>query len=167
MIETVSMAPGHGAQLRLRPPRALTARQFVALFASLAALMWLAALLGWWGGNAFAPAFALLDSALVGSALWWAWRRGERTEVIALGPESLDVWRIGAGRSERPAPAFHAHPYWVRMEVAGDGGPDGGVEAIVLASSGHRCEVGAFLGPAERRQLAQRLRDLLAASRSS
>ena len=164
MIEVVSMAPGQGAQVRLRPPRALTARQFVALFASLAALMWLAALLGWWAGNAFAPAFALLHSALVAAALRWAWRLGERTEVIAVGPESLDVWRSGSGRSGS-TPAFHAHPYWVRLEVEGEA-PDGTVEAIVLASSGHRCEVGAFLGPDERRQLARRLRELLAASRA-
>jgi uncharacterized membrane protein len=47
----------------------------------------------------------------------------------------------------------------VRLELEGDG------ERILLASSGHRCEVGAFLGPGERRQLAQRLNALLEASR--
>jgi len=42
--------------------------------------------------------------------------------------------------------------------------PDG--ESIVLSSSGVRCEVGAFLGPGERGQLATRLRALLEASRN-
>jgi hypothetical protein len=105
MIEMVSSGPGSGAQLRLRPPRALTARQFVALFATLAAAMWLVALLGWWGGNVFAPAFALLDSAMVAAALRWLWRLGERREVISIGPEAVEVWR-----SAQPAPAFRAHP---------------------------------------------------------
>ena len=154
MIEMVSSGPETGAQLRLRPPRAMTARQFVALFASLAAAMWLVALLGWWGGNVFAPAFALLDSVLVAAALRWLWRLGERREVISIGPEAVEVWR-----SAQPAPVVRAHPSWVRLELEGDG------ERILLASSGHRCEVGAFLGPGERRQLAQRLNALLEASR--
>lgn len=155
MIEMVSPAPGTGAQLRLRPPRALTARQFVALFAVLAAAMWLVALLGWWGGNVFAPVFALLDSAIVAAALRWLWRLGERREVIEIRPEAVEVWR-----SAQPAPAFRAHPVWVRLEVEGDEG------RITLASSGKRCEVGAFLGPDERRQLAQRLSGLLAGCRA-
>lgn len=155
MIEMVSPAPGTGAQLRLRPPRALSARQFVALFAVLAAAMWLVALLGWWGGNVFAPAFALLDSVLVAAALRWLWRLGERREVIEVRPEAVEVWR-----SAQPAPAFRAHPVWVRLEIAGDDGP------VTLACSGVRCEVGAFLAPGERRQLAQRLAALLARCRT-
>jgi len=155
MIEMVSSVPGSGTQLRLRPPRALTARQFLALFATLAAAMWLVALLGWWGGNVFAPAFALLHSVMVAAALRWLWRLGERREVISIGPEAVEVWR-----SAEPAPAFRAHPVWVRLDVKGDG------ERIELASSGVRCEVGTFLGPSERRQLVQRLRALLAASQS-
>ena len=155
MIEMVSSVPGSGTQLRLRPPRALTARQFLALFATLAAAMWLVALLGWWGGNVFAPAFALLHSVMVAAALRWLWRLGERREVISIGPEAVEVWR-----SAQPAPAFRAHPVWVRLDVEGDG------ERIELASSGVRCEVGTFLGPSERRQLVQRLRALLAASQS-
>ena len=155
MIEMVSSVPGSGTQLRLRPPRAMTARQFLALFATLAAAMWLVALLGWWGGNVFAPAFALLHSVMVAAALRWLWRLGERREVISIGPEAVEVWR-----SAEPAPAFRAHPVWVRLDVEGDG------ERIELASSGVRCEVGTFLGPSERRQLVQRLRALLAASQT-
>ena len=155
MIEMVSSDPGSGTQLRLRPPRAMTARQFLALFTTLAAAMWLVALLGWWGGNVFAPAFALLHSVMVAAALRWLWRLGERREVISIGPEAVEVWR-----SAEPAPAFRAHPVWVRLDVEGDG------ERIELASSGVRCEVGTFLGPSERRQLVQRLRALLAASQS-
>lgn len=155
MIEMVSSDPGTGTQLRLRPPRAMTARQFLLLFATLAAAMWLVALLGWWGGNVFAPAFALLHSVMVAAALRWVWRQGERREVISIGPEAVEVWR-----SAEPAPAFRAHPVWVHLDVEGDG------ERIELASSGIRCEVGTFLGPGERRQLVQRLRALLDANRA-
>ena len=153
MIEMVSSDPGTGTQLRLRPPRAMTARQFFLLFASLATAMWLVALLGWWGGNVFAPAFALLHSVMVAAALRWVWRKGERREVISIGPEAVEVWR-----SAEPAPAFRAHPAWVYLDVEGDG------ERIELASSGFRCEVGTFLGPGERRKIVQRLRALLYAS---
>ena len=70
MIEVVPSAwDGHGAWLRLRPPRALSRRQFVVLFAALSGAMWIVAMLGWWGGNAFAPAFAFPHSAIVATAL--------------------------------------------------------------------------------------------------
>ncbi|HAU80552.1 MAG TPA: DUF2244 domain-containing protein, partial [Stenotrophomonas sp.] len=62
MIEVLIAPDGSGTQLRLRPPRALDARQFVLLFAVLAGVMWLAAGLGWFTGNVFAPVFALLYS---------------------------------------------------------------------------------------------------------
>lgn len=153
MIELVPQPTGGaGLQLRLRPPRALTARQFRMLFAVLAGAMWLVALASWRVGNAYAPLFALLDSALVGAALRWAWRLGEREEVIALDARSIEV-----RRSTRAGQVFQAHPYWVRLRVEDEGG------RVLLSSSGRVCEVGAFLGPDERRQLARRLREHLAA----
>lgn len=159
MIEVLPTATGAGAQLRLRPPRALSGRQFIGLFLALAASMWLVALLGWWAGNVFAPWFALLDSALVAAALAWLWQLGSRDERITIRSDAIEVWRSGA-----PAPAFRAHPYWVRLEVGAGGGEAAGAAAtVVLACSGRRCEVGAFLAPAERGQLAARLRELLAA----
>ena len=152
MIEVVSPGSGGtGAQLRLRPPRALTARQFRSLFAVLAGAMWLAAGLGWLAGNVFAPAFALLHSAGVALALRWLWRSGERGEEIAIGPATVEV-RRGADA------VFSAHPHWVRMRVEGDDG------RVTLSSSGRRVEVGAFLGPAERSQLARCLNEFLAAA---
>ena len=114
MIEVVpSTWDGHGARLRLRPPRALSRRQFILLFAVLSGAMWIVAMLGWWGGNAFAPAFALLHSAILALALRALERGGER---------------------------------------------------VSLASSGRQVQVGDFLGPAERRELADTLQDLLAAA---
>lgn len=153
MIEMVpSSWDGQGARLRLRPPRALTRRQFVMLFAALSGAMWVVAVLGWWGGNAFAPAFALLHSAIVAAALRALWRSGERGEDITIGPEAVEVNTPQAGA------VFRAHPYWVRLCV------EQGGERISLASSGRQVQVGDFLGPAERRELASKLQDLLAAA---
>lgn len=154
MIEVLPSLPGlDGARLRLRPPRALTARQFVALFAALAGAMWLVALAGWLAGNAYAPAFALLHSAMVAAALRWLWRSGERGEDITIGPEVVEV-----SRTFEAGTVFRAHPYWVRLRI------EEGGERISLASSGRQVEVGNFLGPGERRQLADKLQDLLAAA---
>lgn len=152
MIEVVpSGSEGMGAQLRLRPPRALTARQFKALFAVLAGAMWLVAGLAWAAGNVFAPVFAMLNSAGVAFALRRLWRSGECGEQIAIGPSVVEVHR-GAGV------VFSAHPHWVRMGV------EGGDGRVTLSSSGRRVEVGAFLGPAERSQLARCLKEFLAAA---
>ncbi|MBN6151348.1 DUF2244 domain-containing protein [Xanthomonas sp. AmX2] len=143
---------GSGTQLRLRPPRALNARQFVLLFAALAGAMWAGAGLGWLAGNVFAPAFALLHSVMVALALRWVWRSGEREEDIRVGPGCVEVTRTNA-----VTPAFRAHPHWVRLRIEGD-------DRVVLASSGRQVRVGEFLGPGERRELAQTLEGLLAAA---
>ncbi len=153
MIERIPCSPdGSGTQLRLRPPRAMTGRQFVLLFSALSGTMWLVAGLGWWTGNAFAPAFALLHSGLVAGALRQLWHSGEREEAIRVGPAVVEVFH-----SRQSPPAFQAHPHWVRLRMEGD-------DRVVLASSGRRVEIGSFLGPAERLQLADTLKGLLAAA---
>ncbi len=158
MIEVVPSVPqGCGARLTLRPPRALTAGQFKALFAVLSGAMWLVAGVGWLTGNVFAPAFALLHSAMVAGALRWLWRSGERGEDITIGPQVVEVSRSQDAGTLAEA-VFRAHPYWVRLRIDADR------ERVSLASSGRRVEVGNFLGPAERRELAGQLQDLLAAA---
>jgi uncharacterized membrane protein len=147
-----STREGEGARLTLRPPRALTARQFVMLFAVLAGAMWAVAGMAWLTGNVFGPVFALIHSALLGASLRWLWNQGERDEVIVVSPEVVEV-----RRSTQSGPLFRAHPYWVRLRISGE------AERVALASSGKRVEVGAFLGPAERQDLAGRLQELLAA----
>lgn len=152
MIEVLPFSPqGTGAQLRLRPQRALQARQFVWLFLALAGMIWLVAVLGWNTGNVFAPVFALLYSVLVAVALRWLWRDGEHAEEIRVRPDSVEVVLDGV-----QPPAFRAHPHWVRLHER-----EG---RIVLGCSGRQIEVGGFLGPGERHQLLDTLRSLLAAA---
>ncbi|MGH8043665.1 MAG: DUF2244 domain-containing protein [Stenotrophomonas sp.] len=151
MIEVLTAPDGSETQLRLRPPRALDARQFVLLFEVLAGVMWLVAGFGWVTGNVFAPLFALLYSRLLAVALRVLWRSGERQEEIRVVPACVEV--IPAPGE---LPVFSAHPHWVRL-ITDD-------ERVRLASSGRQVEVGSFLAPAERQALAETLEGLLAAS---
>lgn len=157
MIELdVSVPAGPGARLVLRPRRAMTASQFTGLFVALSLATFTVACFAWWHqGNVLAPVFALLDAAFIALVLRWVWRQGERFEVIA-----LDARRLEVRRSAQDGPAFEAHPYWVRVSL--DGG--GGRERVLLGSQGRQVEVGAFLPPGERLELAARLKELLAAA---
>lgn len=139
--------------LVLRPRRAMTKTQFNGLFALIATATWAVAIVSYGMGNVFAPAFALLDCAFVAIALRWVWVNSNRVETIELDAEHCTVSR--SGREEL---AFDAHPYWVRMQL------EKAQEAprIVLASKGKSCEVGSFLAPDERLDLAAKLKVLLA-----
>jgi uncharacterized membrane protein len=145
-------------QLVLRPRRAMTRPQFIALFAAIAMATWAVALLSYFIGNVFAPLFALLDCVFVAVTLRWVWLKSNCSETIALNAQHCTVSR--SGREEL---AFDAHPYWVRMRlVKAQEAPK-----IVLASKGKSCEVGSFLAPDERRDLAEKLKVLLAQAASS
>ena len=74
----VSAPPGPGAQLVLRPRRAMTARQFTGLFLALSLAAFGVAGVAWSQGNVLAPAFAVLDAAFIAFVLRWVWRQGER-----------------------------------------------------------------------------------------
>ncbi len=139
--------------LVLRPRRAMTKTQFIGLFAVIATSTWVVAILGYVMGNVFAPAFALLDCLFVAASLRWVWLRSSCSETIQLDAEHCTVSR--SGREEF---VFDAHPYWVRMQL------EKAQEAprIVLASKGKSCEVGSFLAPDERLDLAATLKTLLA-----
>ena len=103
------------------------------------------------------PVLFLACLALM-AALRWLWRSGERGEEITIGPDVVEVVLLEARRTVPAGRVFRAHPYWVRLCIERDG------ERISLASSGRQVQVGNFLGPAERRELADRLQDLLAAA---
>lgn len=149
-------ASGSEAQLVLRPRRVLTPRQFVVLFAVIALPVAVVSGYSFAMGNAFALWFALLDLAIVAVALRWVWRSGDRYERILLGESRLEV-----RRSPDDSAVFAAHPFWVRISTAG------GREApdhLRLRSQGIDVEIGSFLPPCERAELAERLRWVLASA---
>jgi len=147
---------GPEAQLLLRPRRVLTQRQFYGLFVLIALPVGVVSGLSFAFGNAYAPWFAVLDLAIVAVALRWVWRSGDRYERILVGDRHLEV-----RRSPDDVAVFQAHPYWVRLVVAGEAdAPD----RVLLGSRGQEVEIGSFLPPAERSELAARLRIVLAAA---
>jgi uncharacterized membrane protein len=95
----------------------------------------------------------LIDCVFVAVVLRWVWLKSNCFEMIELDAEHCRVSR--SGHEEL---AFDAHPYWVRMQL------EKAQEAprIVLASKGKSCEVGSFLAPDERIDLAAKLKILLA-----
>jgi uncharacterized membrane protein len=137
----------------LRPRCAMTKNQFIGVFAVITLSTWVVALLSYLIGNVFAPLFALIDCAFVAAALRWVWVKSNSFEMIELDAEHCTVSRSG-----REEPAFDAHPYWVRMQLE----KTSEAPRIVLASKGKHCEVGSFLAPDERRDLAEKLKTLLA-----
>ena len=139
--------------LVLRPRRAMTKNQFFGVFALVALSTWAVALLSYSIGNVFAPLFALLDSIFVAAVLRWVWLKSNCVETIELDAEHCTVSRSGLEQL-----AFDAHPYWVRVQL------EKAQEAprVVLASKGKSCEVGSFLAPDERIDLAVKLKILLA-----
>lgn len=139
----------------LRPRRALSAGQFAGVFVLLSLSTFLVAGYAFLQGNVFAPVFALLDAAFVATVLRWVWRQGDRFEEIALDERHLEV-----RRSAHVEPAFQAHPFWVRLRVAGGEGDT----RVLLGSRGRQVEVGAFLSQDERRDLAAQLKLLLASA---
>jgi len=153
MIEQYLSENSVGMQLILRPRRAMTKSQFIGVFALIAISTWAVALLAYIIGNVFAPFFALLDCLIVAAALRWVWLKSNCFETIELDAEHCRVTR--SGQEEL---AFDAHPYWVRMllEKAQE------APRIVLASKGKSYEVGSFLAPDERIDLAVKLKTLLA-----
>jgi len=154
--ELTPSAVGPEAQLLLRPRRVLTQRQFYALFALIALPVGVVSGLSFAFGNAYAPWFAVLDLAIVAVALRWVWRSGDRYERILVGDGHLEV-----RRSPDDAAVFEGHPYWVRLEVAGEAdAPD----RVLLGSRGKQVEIGSFLPPVERSELAARLRRMLASA---
>ncbi|MBS0461351.1 MAG: DUF2244 domain-containing protein [Proteobacteria bacterium] len=159
MIEVHAGTPGCGlTRLVLRPPRALSGRQVGALFALLSGTMWVVALLGAAFGNVFAPPFALLHSLIVAAALRWMWRLGERREQIDVDGTTICVRRMPRA-TDGDAPVFQAHPYLVRLRLA----QAGREPHVVLGVRDQQVEVGGFLAPDERRELAEKLQHALLA----
>ncbi|HSE13092.1 MAG TPA: DUF2244 domain-containing protein [Rudaea sp.] len=157
MIEqTPAYTPGDAVSMVILPHRSLSragmwlflAAQSVATagFASLAA----------WGGNVFAPAFALVELVLVGYCLNRVWRSSAAGQVVVLSPTQLEISSMdGDG-----APA-RFHPYWARVSLR-PGAWRGAPSRLLVRSHGREAEIGAFLNDEERSDLAQRLTKLLA-----
>lgn len=148
-------------RLHLSPHRSLSPHGFVTFFAASALLLALPilALLG-------QPAlwFVLAFAAIAIWATWAALRRNDRdlsiTEELVLSRDEARLTRRAADGSQR---LWTANPYWVRVILYPTEGPV--PDYLTLNGNDREVELGAFLTPEERKELAGELRAALAALR--
>ena len=132
----------------LHPATSLSGRGFCVLMVALCAVSFAA-------GYAFAKAgawpvlgFFGLDILLIYIAFHVSYRRARRYETVRLTANELAVEKIDPnGRTRR----WEFQPYWLRVAI--DDAPRYN-SALTLNSHGRSVEIGAFLTPEERRDVA-------------
>jgi uncharacterized membrane protein len=100
--------------------------------------------------------FLGLDLLALYLAFHVSYRRARMYETLRLTPEALEVTRVSP-RGRRQSWRFQ--PHWLRVEIAKEPESD---SPLTLSSHGRQLEIGRFLSPAERLDLAQALRRALA-----
>lgn len=99
--------------------------------------------------------FALLDLALLFGFIHLTYRSGRVIEEISIWSDRLRVVRTDPNGAER---VWEANPHWVTVRLV----PTQRIEDyLMLSSAGRDIELGAFLTPAERRDLAARIQSAL------
>jgi uncharacterized membrane protein len=99
--------------------------------------------------------FLGLDVFLVWLAFRMNYRSARQRERIRLGPDTLRVERIGVRGDRRE---WRFQPYWLRVVFEEK---DEETNRLLITSHGRWLALGAFLGPAQRRDLAASLQDAL------
>ncbi len=100
-----------------------------------------------------------LDIALLYLAFRWNYRAARLTEIVQLQPDALLLRRVTARGKQAE---WRFNPYWVRVELDEPLEPQ---SRLCLASHGDRVELGAFLSPEERLEVANALKSALKACR--
>jgi uncharacterized membrane protein len=155
MITRLPVAAETGqVTLLLAPNRALSREQMRQLTWELCIAALLVAGLAAWGGDVFAPLFALVEVPVLAIALWLVWRSGDRRERITLDTDQVRIERLPPrGRAASTFPVA-----WTRVRVLER---SDGHRHVVLAAQGREQEVGECLGDDERMQLSRWLKALL------
>lgn len=104
----------------------------------------------------FVGAFVAIDVLLLYGLIKLSYRDGRIEEVVELWPELLRITRTEPSGARK---VWEANPHWVRISLHDTRRIEG---YLVLSASGRDVELGAFLTPNERKELAQAIRDGLA-----
>lgn len=145
----------------LWPHQALSPRGFAVVMGFTGAMLCvpLIPLLGTAVGLGLAP-FLMLTLGALGFFL----RRNARDlslhEELRLWPDLVEVVRREPGGGVR---TWQANPYWVRLTLRPDGRPE---NYLTLKGAGREIELGAFLSPEERADLAEELENALIRART-
>ncbi len=135
----------------LAPYRSLPSRGFFWIMATLSAIGFSAGIGFVLAGAWPVTGFFGLDVALVYLAFRVSYRGARQREILRLTQARLDIERISV-RGERRRWQFQ--PFWLRVVFEER---DDGQNRLLVASHGQSLVLGAFLGPAERRSLAEDL----------
>ena len=149
-----SPASGEAVSVAVLPHRSLTRRGLIAFVVAQGLAAGGFAALAAWRGNVFAPGFALIELAIVAICLARVWKASGTSQIVTITPSRVDVAMLPG------ADPAHFHPYWVRVRMEAGRWP-GWPSRLLLGSHGREVEIGAFLNDDERRDLAQRLTELL------
>lgn len=139
-------------QWDLRRNCSITPRQLLAFYLSLASVSLAIAFGFWWAGATAVLAFAGFEVLMVGVALAVYARHATDCETITLAGGELAIeHRHGAAVD---AARFRAE--WVRIEPSADDG-----SLVEVSGEGRSAQVGRYLRPEWRAQLAQEIRAAL------
>ncbi len=97
-------------------------------------------------------AFILADLLLLYGLMKLSYRDAKVLETVELWPDRLRITRTEPSGELK---VFEANPHWVRVELHSTRAVEG---YLVVSASGRDVELGAFLTPQERRELAATLR---------
>jgi uncharacterized membrane protein len=157
MIEqTPAFTPGDAVSMVILPHRSLSRAGLWLFMAAQSVATAGFALLAAWGGNVFAPVFALVELALVGYCLSRVWRSSASGQIVVVSPARLEIVSMDGGGAP-----VRFHPYWARVALV-PGAWRNAPTRLLVRSHGREAEIGAFLNDEERSDLARRLTTLLA-----
>ena len=104
----------------------------------------------------FVGAYVLLDQLLLFGLINQTYYSGRVRETVELWPDRLRIERTEPNGDSK---SWEANPHWVRIELHQT---RQAADYLVLSSAGRNVELGAFLTPSERRDLAAELRTAIA-----
>ncbi|HUR42983.1 MAG TPA: DUF2244 domain-containing protein [Aestuariivirga sp.] len=142
----------------LTPHRSLGRRGFLVIMVVIAAVNFAIGLSFYLLGAWPVAGFTGLDVALI----WWAFRANfaaaRRAERIEITSHELILERVAYGRAAQVSRFVRR---WLRVELEMDRDRDL-IGGLYLQSHGQRTEIGKFLAPHERKELATALKSALA-----
>lgn len=139
----------------LYPHRSLTPFGFLVLMVAIAICSTIVGILFWIAGAWPVVGFLGLDVLLIYAAFRLSYRDARRYETVRLTQETLVVERFVRGHRV----LFEdLQPYWLTVLLEEE---RSGTNRLILRSHGRSVEIGAFLSPPEKVDLADSLRSAL------
>ena len=146
---------------RLSPHRSLSQRGFLILMSAVGTVSFIAGLAFYLMGAWPVVGFLGLDVGLIYLAFRINYRRARAYETVRLSRDDLVVERVNHWGERH---TWRAQPTWLQVLVDEPAEAQG---QLVLRSHGHQVEIGGFLSPGERTDLACALRAALVRVRAA